>query len=80
MRRQRALEATASQPQVLPSELEPQRFSKGRGVVHYSVDGMSTFCGRDVANMEEYSNSQGRDICKRCQDVRENQTWWTYRM
>ena len=58
------------------SQATPIRyFRKGAGVVHLTVSGIATFCGRDVEQMREVSHDEGR-ICQRCAQVRDNHTWW----
>lgn len=50
-------------------------YRKDKGVIHLSVNRMASFCGRDLAGMNETEADEGH-TCQRCQHIRDTQTWW----
>ena len=49
---------------------------KGRGVTHMGVSSIVTFCGRGTEGMTKRSGPGITKLCQRCQDTRDNKTWW----
>ena len=49
---------------------------KGRGVIHIGVRPLTAFCGRPTEDMTEQDGPEGAKLCQRCQNTRDNKTWW----